>query len=112
MQQSFHTFFEGWLLHQQSLLEELLTLSLTPDSPIKIHHQNALIDQVLSHYHQYFQEKSRVANADVFLLFSPTWLSSYERALLWIADYKPSLVFRPVEGAVEGLTAEQKQRLE
>lgn len=49
---------------------------------------------------------------DVFLLFSPTWLSSYEQALSWITDYKPSLVLRLLDGTVQGLTAEQTQRLE
>ncbi|KAF7817079.1 protein DOG1-like 4 [Senna tora] len=111
VQQSFESFFQGWLLRQQNFLEQLLSISLTPDSPLKIHHQNALIDQVLSHYHQYFLQKSRLADADVFLLFSPTWLSSYERALLWIADYKPSLLLRLVDGAVQGLTPDQDQDL-
>lgn len=109
---SFQSFFHGWLSRQQGFLDQLLTLSLTPDSPLKMQRQNALIQQVLSHYHQYFQEKSRLADADVFLVFSPTWLSTYERALLWIADYKPSLVFHLVDGAVDDLSPEQKVTLE
>ncbi|XP_028792448.1 protein DOG1-like 4 [Neltuma alba] len=108
---SFQSFFEGWLSRQQSFLDQLLTLSLAPDSPLKMEQQSALIDQVLFHYQQYFQERSRLAD-DVFLLFSPTWLTSYERALLWIADYKPSLVLHLVDGAVDGLSPEQKAMLE
>ncbi|KAG4389414.1 hypothetical protein GLYMA_06G090900v4 [Glycine max] len=67
---------------------------------------------VLSHYQQFMEEKSNVANDDVYLLFSPPWLSAYERALLWIGDYKPSLIHRLVDGAVKGLTAEQRGRVE
>ena len=79
---------------------------------LKIQHQKTLIDQILSHYDQYFQEKSRIADADVFLLLSPTWFSSYERALLWIGDYKPSLLLRLVDSAVRDLTGNQKQMLD
>ncbi|KAK4274220.1 hypothetical protein QN277_017480 [Acacia crassicarpa] len=112
VQSSFESFFEAWLSRQQSFVDQLLTLSLTADSPLKMEQMNALIHQVLSHYQQYFQEKSRLTDADVFLIFSPTWLTSYERALLWIADFKPSLVLRLVDGAVEDLSPEQKVTLE
>ncbi|KAI4316054.1 hypothetical protein L6164_024071 [Bauhinia variegata] len=116
VEQSFGAFFEGWLSRKQHLLERLLRVSVplsSPESACKIQEQQkTVIEQVLSHYRQYFREKSRVADVDVFLLISPTWLSSYERALLWISDYRPSLLLRLLDGAVEGLTADQERRLE
>lgn len=111
-QEWFHAFYEDWLQRQQNLVDQLINISATPDSPNKLHHQKTLIDTVLSHYQQYFEEKTKLANDDVFLLFSPTWLSSYERALLWIGDYKPSLILRLADGAVQDLTAEQREALE
>ncbi|KAK7351529.1 hypothetical protein VNO77_11059 [Canavalia gladiata] len=112
VQQSMDSFYEEWLLRQENLLEQLLSASTISDSASEIKHQGRLIDQVLCHYRQYLEEKSKVASEDVFLLFSPTWLSAYERALLWIGDYKPSLILRLADGAVQGLTAEQRRRLE
>ncbi|XP_061352974.1 protein RESPONSE TO ABA AND SALT 1-like [Gastrolobium bilobum] len=112
VEQSFEAFYDEWLVRQQNMLEQLLSVSAMPDSPTKIDHQKMLIEQVLSHYQEYLEEKSKVANVDVFLLFSPTWLSAYERALLWIGDYKPSLILRLADGGVEGLTTEQKQMIE
>lgn len=48
-QTSFKSFFQSWLSHQQTLLDQLLTLSHTPnDSP----QQNTIIEHVLSHYQQ------------------------------------------------------------
>ncbi|KAL3014055.1 hypothetical protein AAZX31_06G086600 [Glycine max] len=86
VEKSFLAFYEGWLARQENLLKQLLS--------------------------QFMEEKSNVANDDVYLLFSPPWLSAYERALLWIGDYKPSLIHRLVDGAVKGLTAEQRGRVE
>ncbi|KAK7311736.1 hypothetical protein RJT34_10052 [Clitoria ternatea] len=107
VQHSFHTFYEEWVLRQENLLEQLLSL---PDSDSE--DQKRLSEQVLCHYQQYLEEKSKLADVDVFLLLSPTWLSAYERALLWIGDYKPSLILRLAAGAVEGLTSEQRERLD
>ncbi|TKY74500.1 Transcription factor TGA4 [Spatholobus suberectus] len=86
VQQSFEAFYEGWLARQENLLEQLL--SVMPDAAEQ---QRTLIEQALCHYQQFLEEKSKVANDDVFLLFPRPWLSAYERALLWIGDYKPSL---------------------
>ncbi|KAJ7965841.1 Transcription factor [Quillaja saponaria] len=71
-----------------------------------------LIDQVLSHYQQYFDENSRIANQDIFLLYSQPWISPYERALQWIAGYKPCLAFQLVDLAIEDLTVEKKRTME
>lgn len=107
-EESFHKFYKEWFSRKHNLLHKLLSLS-DSDSD----HRNTVIHQVLSHYRQYLDRKSTLANHDVFLLFSPPWLSSYERTLLWISDYRPSLILRLVYGgAVTGVTAEQRLRLD
>ncbi|RDX81879.1 Protein DOG1-like 4, partial [Mucuna pruriens] len=106
-EQSFEAFYEGWLARQENLLEQML--SVMPDAGEQ---QRRLIEQVLCHYQQFLEEKSMLANADVFLLFSAPWLSAYEKALLWIGDYKPSLILRLADAAVQGLTPEQRERLD
>ncbi|KAL1344798.1 hypothetical protein HN51_018622 [Arachis hypogaea] len=108
-QQQFHAFYEGWIQRKQTLLDELLTLSDAPDSQ---HKHIALIESVLSHYQQYFEHKTRLQNDDVLLLFSPTWLSTYERALLWMGDYKPSIILRLADTALQDLTPDQIRAIE
>ncbi|OIV97829.1 hypothetical protein TanjilG_12586 [Lupinus angustifolius] len=108
----FQHFFEGWLLQMQNLLDQLLNVLATPDSVTKTEHQNHLIKKVLSHYEQYIEAKAKVAEADVLLMLSPTWLSAYEKSLLWIGDYKPSLILRLANDAVEGLNVRQREMLE
>nr|KYP70120.1 Transcription factor TGA2 [Cajanus cajan] len=106
--ESFEGFHEGWVQRQEKLLA-LLPRLLSAESEEQ---QKSVIEQVLCDYQQFLEEKARLANADVFLLFSAPWLSAYERALLWIGDYKASLIVRLLEGGVEGLTAEQREGVE
>lgn len=70
-----------------------------------------LINRVLSHYQQYFEESSRVAQSNIFLVFSPTWLSSFERATHWIAGFKPGIALKVVSNSVEDLSPEQGERI-
>ena len=58
-------------------------------------HQTRLDDlRDLTHYQHYYEEKSRLAQYDIFVLFSPPWFSALERTFLWIAGFKPRLAFR------------------
>ncbi|KAL6297223.1 hypothetical protein ACE6H2_005365 [Prunus campanulata] len=108
----FIVFLGGWLERQQTFLDQLLRLVDLPSSENKAHQQRHLIEQVLCHYQQYFAEKALTAEEDVFVLFSPPWLSSFERTMLWLAGFKPSLVLRMVDSSVEDLTAEQAREME
>lgn len=108
MPSHFAAFFEGWLVRQQSFLKQLLH-SISLDTT---NQQTSLIQQFLAHYQEYYEEKAKVARNDVFLLFCPPWLSSFKRSLLWVAGYKPSLVFKIVDGVVNDLTVEQTLRME
>jgi hypothetical protein len=109
--ESFMTFFQGWLVRQQSFLEQLHH-SISSESANEVNQQKSLIEQVLAHYQEYYEETAKLARQDVFLLFCPPWLSSFERTLLWAAGYKPSLILRIVDGAVKDLKDEQARRME
>uniref|UniRef100_A0A2N9GWW3 RNase H type-1 domain-containing protein n=1 Tax=Fagus sylvatica TaxID=28930 RepID=A0A2N9GWW3_FAGSY len=80
----FVTFFQGRLVRQQSFLEQLHH-SISSESANEVNQQKSLIVQVLAHYQEYYEEKAKLARQDVFLLFCPPWLSSFERTLLWAA---------------------------
>lgn len=108
---SFEAFFEGWLVRQEHFLDELQSAAQRDSDEARDDDDDDLRDLVsrtLLHYQQYYEEKSRIAQRDVFLLFSPTWFSSLERALLWIAGFKPGLAFRLVSDSVPDLSADQR----
>ncbi|KAM4090615.1 hypothetical protein ACJW30_09G075700 [Castanea mollissima] len=107
---SFRTFLEGWMVRQENYLDELLSGQQhchdMQDEDIK-----ELCSRMLAHYQEYFEAKSRIAHRDVFLAFSPTWLTSLERTFLWIAGFKPGMVFRIVTNSVLDMSEDQTQRM-
>lgn len=108
---SFETFFRAWLVRQEHLLDELISAQ-------ENHHQSRdedlkeLVKRVLAHYQQYYQEKSKVAQHNVFLLFAPTWFTPFEQTFFWIAGFNPTLAFRVVNESVKDLADEQRQRMD
>ncbi|XAR55812.1 hypothetical protein NMG60_11036018 [Bertholletia excelsa] len=108
---SFESFFDGWLGRQEHFLDELLV------AQHNCHDSNEddlrdLIGRVLSHYQEYYEEKSRAASRNVFLVFGPSWFTPLEHTFFWIAGFKPGLAFKLVETAVgPDLTPDQSQRL-
>lgn len=76
--------------------------------------QQSLVTQFLSHCLQYYQEKFdavSLAGDNVFTFFSPPWFNSYARLILWVGDFKPSLVFKLTEVSVDDLTLHQQDRI-
>lgn len=108
---SFESFLEAWLVRQKRYLEELLSAQHSSCEVRQDDHLE-LIHRVLYHYQQYYEEKSRVANWDVFLVFSPPWLTNLERALLWIAGFRPNLLFRLVSSSINDMTEDQSRRMD
>lgn len=106
----FGAFFEAWLVRQEHFLDELLSaqqrINEARDEDLR-----DLVYRVLLHYQQYYDEKSRIAQRDVFLVFSPPWFTSFERSLLWIAGYKPGLAFRLLTESVPDLCDGQQVRM-
>ncbi|OWM67113.1 protein DOG1-like 4 [Punica granatum] len=109
---AFGSFFEDWLVRQEHYLYELQSaaknLHVTGKQDLE-----DLTDRVLSHYQQYYDEKSRIMQTDVSILFSPPWLTRLERAHLWVAGFKPGLVVELSLGSLGGeLTQDQARRME
>ncbi|XP_015955825.1 protein DOG1-like 4 [Arachis duranensis] len=87
---SFHKFFEGWVVEQNQHLKELVASTTTELTDEKL---QALIDGVVKHYEYYYEAKSKCAKHDVLAMLSPTWRSSLEDAFLWIGGWRPSMAF-------------------
>lgn len=109
---SFGSFFEEWLVRQEHYLDEVRSAAENHGVAQQGYLED-LVDRVLSHYQQYYDEKSRVAERDPSVLFSPPWLSRLERSLLWVAGFKPGLVIELAMGSLAGeLTEDQVRRME
>lgn len=85
---TFAAFFKGWLEHQQAFLDQLVDTAEHEDK-----NSSQLIEQVLSHYAEYYEMKAQVIWQDVFVAFSPPWLTPIEKTFLWVGGFKPSLTF-------------------
>ncbi|KAJ0808880.1 putative transcription factor TGA like domain-containing protein [Helianthus annuus] len=79
----FQNFFQGWLIRQQDYLHELQS-TLSTSNASKDKDYGDLINPVLAHYHEYYEHKSRLANHDVLLVFSPPWFSQSERSFFFL----------------------------
>lgn len=107
---SFEAFLREWMVRQKDLLDELVSAQRRRH---ELHDgdRRELISRVLSHYEQYYQEKSRIANRDILLAFSPSWFSSLERSFLWIAGFKPGMVIQLANQVLDDLSEEQRERI-
>lgn len=117
--ENFESFFEDWLSQQEAFLDELLLQASEPEDQSYLRHNRsggeadkALIEQVLSHYQQFYEEKTKLAREDAFLFFSAPWLTAFERTFLWIGDFKPTLLFCFLGSSVDDLTATQSEQIE
>lgn len=86
---SFHRFFESWLVKQNQDLDQLVRASKDNNCMIL----SPLIQRVVKHYEEYYTEKSRYAEADVLGMLHPSWISNLEDAFLWIGGWRPSMAF-------------------
>nr|GEY81794.1 protein DOG1-like 4 [Tanacetum cinerariifolium] len=98
----------------RSYLDKLVAAASAAHDNIVVEDEElrVLVQQVLSHYQEYFDEKSKAAESDVFLMFSPPWFSSFERTLLWASGFKPSIAFCLLRQSVGNeLTQEQNEKI-
>ncbi|KAI3689114.1 hypothetical protein L2E82_47063 [Cichorium intybus] len=108
VRESFAEYFEGWEVQHKTYLEKLIANQNETEEESLRH----LVEQVLCHYQEYYNEKIKAAESDVFLMFSPPWFSSFERTLLWASGFRPSIAFRLVRESVGvELSEEQKARI-
>lgn len=92
--QSFHDFFECWIVEQNRDLQELLAaVELGGEGPPDDKILRPLVQRVIRHYEHYYRAKSRWAKNDVVSMFNPSWRSSLEDAFLWIGGWRPTMAF-------------------
>lgn len=93
--ESFHKFFESWLVEQNQDLDQLVRASKEVNGVEENNRRvlSPLIQTVIQHYENYYKEKSTSAKEDVLGMLNPTWRSNLEDAFLWIGGWRPSMAF-------------------
>ncbi|KAI4372009.1 hypothetical protein MLD38_010297 [Melastoma candidum] len=106
---SFGDYFASWMSRLEDFLPLLLFASNYPIPPSREHQAclHRLIADVTLHHKCYYAEKwasfeAHGGGGDVFAFFSMPWMTSLERAYLWIMGWKPSAAFRIMESLREG----------
>lgn len=115
--QTFEAFFKQWLIQQENLLNELRNTIHNPNTEHTTDDEseaqmNELVTRVSAHYLEYFTAKSKLAQHNIILLFSPTWFTPLEKSFLWIAGFKPGLAFHLVNKFINDLDNNQKSEIE
>ncbi|KAK4490636.1 hypothetical protein RD792_001324 [Penstemon davidsonii] len=97
---TFHRFFECWIVEQSQHLQELVRASKEREEhrQQKRGVQNGeelrpLLNRVSQHYEHYYSTKSLWAKNHIWSMFHPSWRSSLEDAFLWIGGWRPSMAF-------------------
>ncbi|XP_057773441.1 protein RESPONSE TO ABA AND SALT 1-like [Salvia miltiorrhiza] len=110
---NFSSFYQGWLSRQEDLLRQLEALLSPVDGFDRKRECGDIIPRVIEHYREFYREKAAAVEEDVFVSISPPWMSSFERSLLWITGFRPSILFPIMDGALaEELSPGQMQRME
>ena len=90
---SFTTFYETWLEQMHHLVRQLARAPRPPTTPDHRGNLDHLVNQVMSHYAEYYQVKSAAAEGDALGVFAAPWATALERSLHWIAGWRPTTVF-------------------
>lgn len=110
---AFEAFFERWMIRQEHHLQQLIcTIEGGDGGGGEEQRCKDLVNQIITHYALYFEAKAKIVQENVFLVLTPTWFSSFERAYLWIGGFKPGLAFRLVANSVLDLTDDQSRGID
>lgn len=88
--QTFHRFFDRWLVELNTNLEYLVSAADHYNDNKDDSNLVQLVDKCVRHYDEFYKTKSDGANQDILCMFAPTWLTSLEYALLWIGGWRPT----------------------
>ncbi|XP_078150172.1 protein ZW2-like [Carex rostrata] len=98
-------FYSQWIIDERRLLNDLS--SVPQNSPTL--HMSTLISRALSHYAEYCDRLSQLAEQNIFLAFSAYWLNPLERTFFWLGGLKPSILFHLISS---DLNDDQRREIE
>ncbi|XP_074321423.1 protein DOG1-like 4 [Silene latifolia] len=90
---SFEEFQDKWTDQLRKIVDQLTATLARPKSADDNRQLRHLVDKVVTHYTDYYDEKTAVGRSDVLLLFAAPWASALERSLHWVAGFRPTTIF-------------------
>ncbi|KAJ8532313.1 hypothetical protein K7X08_012236 [Anisodus acutangulus] len=90
---SFQRFYQTWFDQLKEMVHQLnqAPKPATSDQHRELH--QLLLQNVVSHYYEYYRVKSLAAKNDILSIFAAPWFTSLERSLHWIAGWRPTTAF-------------------
>nr|GEY67063.1 protein DOG1-like 3 [Tanacetum cinerariifolium] len=93
--QMFHRFFDRWLVELNTNLEDLVSAANHHNDNENVNIEDdsnlvRLVNKCVRHYDEFYKTKSDGAKGDILCMFKPTWLTSLEYTLLWVAGWRPT----------------------
>nr|GEV09822.1 hypothetical protein [Tanacetum cinerariifolium] len=93
--QTFHRFFDRWLVELNTNLEDLVSAANHHNDNENVNIKDdsnlvRLVNKCVRHYDEFYKTKSDGAKGDILCMFKPTWLTSLEYTLLWMAGWRPT----------------------
>lgn len=103
VQNNFGDFFEQWMSQLEEYVQ-LLVHARREKSQEDHHEENlkALVDRLTQHHKDYYTAKWTGIQEDVFVFFSPPWLTPRAKAYSWITGWRPSAIFSLVASLKRG----------
>ncbi|KAK4419894.1 protein DELAY OF GERMINATION 1 [Sesamum alatum] len=92
--------YKEWMRLQEQELSELLhhhslNLNNTTDDTNDAE-MTQLLEKIIQHFQDYCDNRRRLAHSHVSAFFSPTWCTTLENSMSWIAGCRPSSFFNLV----------------
>lgn len=89
--------FKEWMnLQEQSLSQLLQTLAINPETDNRDAVLVPLIEENIIQHQDYIDKRNHMARDNVSVFFVPTWCTSLENSVFWIAGCRPSSYIRLV----------------
>lgn len=92
----FAQFYDSWFAYLHHLVHQLSSTARPPLTVDKNHNLLRLINEVVSHYEDYFRIKSLAAENDPLHVLVAPWATTLERTLHWITGWRPTTAFHLV----------------
>ncbi|KAL0394248.1 UNVERIFIED_CONTAM: protein DELAY OF GERMINATION 1 [Sesamum latifolium] len=90
--------YKEWMRLQEQELSELLhhSLNLNNSTDTNDAEMTELLEKIIQHFQDYCDNRRRLAHRHVSAFFSPSWCTSLENSMAWIAGCRPSSFFNLV----------------
>ncbi|KAI3468042.1 hypothetical protein Pfo_024705 [Paulownia fortunei] len=85
--------YKEWMSMQEQELYELLQYLNINNTATHDAEMTALLEKIIQHFQDYIDRRHHLARHDISAFFSPSWCTTLENSMSWIAGRRPSSFF-------------------